>query len=112
MSGKKSVLSIGGKAVPVSNLDKVFYPEAGVTKADVIDYYIRVAPVLMPHLRGRAVTLKRYPNGVEGGFFYEKECPHHRPGWIKTHAVYSERRDADIHYCVIDNLASLVWAAN
>src|SRR5262249_15241481 len=109
---EKLELQIEGKAVPVSNLSKVFYPSTGFTKAEVIDYYIRMAPYLLPHLKGRPVTLKRYPDGVEGGFFYEKKCPAYRPNWIKTTAVRSEQRETDIHYCVIDNLPSLVWAVN
>jgi len=112
MSSQRSQLKIEGRSVPVSNLDKVFYPATGFTKADVIDYYIKIAPVLLPHLKGRPLTLKRYPNGVRGGFFYEKKCPPYRPSWVKTTAVYSQRNQAEIHYCVIDNLASLVWAAN
>jgi len=112
MAGKKSQLRIGGKTVPVSNLEKVFYPASGFTKADVVDYYIRIAPVLLPHLKGRSLTLKRYPDGVEGGFFYEKECPGHRPGWIKTNSVFSKKKEAEIHHCMIEDVASLVWAAN
>src|SRR5438132_2140090 len=83
---KKSKLKAGNRRVEVSNLDKVLYPKAGFTKADVIDYYIRVAPALLPHLRNRALTLKRYPDGVEGEFFYEKQCPSHRPPWVRTAA--------------------------
>ena len=79
-----STLEIAGRKVPVSNLDKVFYPAVGFTKADVIDYYVRISPVLMPHLKGRALTLKRYPAGVDGPFFYEKRCPGHRPDFVKT----------------------------
>jgi bifunctional non-homologous end joining protein LigD len=106
-------LEIEGRTLKLSNLDKVLYPAAHFTKAQVIDYYIRIAPVLLPHLRGRAVTLKRYPDGVEGFFFYEKQCPSHRPDWIKTTAVASERRASKrIDYCTLDDVASLVWAAN
>jgi bifunctional non-homologous end joining protein LigD len=71
----------------------VLYPEAGFTKAQVIDYYIRIAPVLLPHLKNRPITLKRYPDGVDGFFFYEKQCPSHRPKWVKTATVPSERRE-------------------
>jgi len=111
MSGKTSQLRIAGKSVPVSNLEKVFYP-TGFTKGDVINYYIRVAPLLLPHLKRHPVTLKRYPNGVNGGFFYEKKCPPYRPVWVKTAPMFSKGNNADINYCLIDNLASLVWAAN
>lgn len=110
---KKSELKIGGQTLTVSNLEKVLYPEAGFTKADVIDYYIRIAPVLLPYLKNRPITLKRYPDGVEGFFFYEKQCPSHRPKWVKTATVPSERREEkQIDYCVIDSLSALVWAAN
>ena len=71
------------------NLDKVMYPKAGFTKRDLIDYYVRIAPVLLPHLHDRPLTLKRYPDGVEGKYFYEKQCPSHRPDWVQTAAVWS-----------------------
>ena len=105
-------IEVGGRTLKVSNLQKVLYPKAGFTKGDVINYYIRIAPVLLPHLRDRALTMKRYPEGVEGGFFYEKRCPKYRPPWMKTEAVWSEGNNADIHFCVVNDVASLVWAAN
>jgi bifunctional non-homologous end joining protein LigD len=105
-------LIIEGHRVTLSNLDKVFYPDVEFTKGQVLEYYIRIAPFLLPHLKGRALTLKRYPNGVKGEFFYEKKCPSHRPPWVKTAAVYSEHRQADIDYCVVNDLATLVWAVN
>ncbi len=108
----KSELMVGGRRVPVSNLEKIFYPKAGFTKADVIDYYIRVSTVLLPHLKDRPLTLKRYPDGVDGGFFYEKRCPPYRPAWLKTAAVYSERNGEDINFCLANDLPSVVWAAN
>ena len=85
----KITLDVQGRQVPVSNLEKVFYPETGFTKGQVIDYYIRVSPVLLPHLKDRPLTLKRYPDGVQGGFFYEKRCPSHRPPWV--HRAHLER---------------------
>lgn len=106
----KSTLDVGGTPVQVSNLDKVFYPETGFTKGDVINYYIQVAPVLLPHLEDRAVTLKRYPDGVSGFFFYEKKCPAHRPDWVKTTLV--PKTQGQIDYCVLSDIRSLVWAAN
>jgi bifunctional non-homologous end joining protein LigD len=109
---REASLNVNGKTVPVSNLDKVFYPETGFTKGQVIDYYIRISPVLLPHLKDRPLTLKRYPDGVEGGFFYEKRCPSHRPKWIQTATVWSERHDSQIHYCLANDLPSIVWAAN
>jgi bifunctional non-homologous end joining protein LigD len=107
----KSELDVEGTKVPVSNLDKVFYPETGFTKGNVIDYYVRVSPWLLPHLKDRPITLKRYPEGVKGFFFYEKQCPSHRPRWIKTADV--PRSDGtQIHYCMMNGLPALVWAAN
>jgi bifunctional non-homologous end joining protein LigD len=112
MSGTSVDVEVGGRALKLSNLDKVLYPEVGFTKGQVIDYYTRVAPALLPHLRQRALTLKRYPNGVDGQFFYEKNCPKHRPPWVNTVSVYSSRNKADIAYCLIDDLPSVVWVAN
>src|SRR5258706_3703559 len=110
---KKTELNVAGRMLLVSNLDKVLYPETGFTKAQVIDYYIRIAPALLPHLKNRPITLKRYPDGVEGFFFYEKQCPSHRPKWVKTATVPSSRREEKrIDYCVMNDLPALVWAAN
>jgi len=109
---KEKELLVDGKRLPVSNLDKIFYPKTGFTKGDVINYYIRVAPVLLPHLKDRPLTLKRYPNGVEGMFFYEKRCPTFRPPWLKTAAIWSEGNNEDINFCLANDLPSLVWAAN
>jgi len=105
-------LNIGGRQVPVSHLDKIFYPSVAFTKAQVIDYYIRISPVLLPHLKDRPLTLKRYPDGVAGGFFYEKRCPPYRPDWVETAPVWSDRNETEIHYCLANNLPSIVWAAN
>ena len=80
----KTEIEAAGKKLTVSNLDKVLYPAAGFAKGQVIDYYLRIAPVLLPHLKNRPITLKRYPNGVDGMFFYEKQCPSHRPDWVET----------------------------
>ncbi len=109
---KDTVVDVEGKHLKLSNLDKVLYPEAGFTKGQVIDYYVRIAPVLLPHLHGRPLTMKRYPNGVNGMFFYEKNCPSHRPEWVKTARVWSEGNKRWMDYCVFDDLATLVWAAN
>jgi len=103
---------IGRRSLGLSNLDKLLYPGAGLTKGAVIDYYVKLAPVLLPHLRDRALTLKRYPDGVEGEFFYEKQCPSHRPDWIETAAIWSRHRKREIRYCVINDVEALVWAAN
>jgi bifunctional non-homologous end joining protein LigD len=109
---KKAELIVEGKKLPVSNLDKVLYPKAGFTKGQVIDYYIRIAPVLLPHLKDRPLTMKRYPNGVEAEFFYEKNCPSHRPKWVKTAKVWSEGNNRMMDYCLAQDLPTLVWAAN
>jgi bifunctional non-homologous end joining protein LigD len=107
----RSTLDVAGTKVDVSNLDKVLYPKAGFTKGQVIDYYVRVSPVLLPYLKNRPITLKRYPDGVEGFFFYEKKCPVHRPRWIRTTKV-PKTEGGEIDYCVMDDLPALVWAAN
>jgi bifunctional non-homologous end joining protein LigD len=107
----KQSLDVHGTKVEVTNLDKIFYPKAAFTKGDVIDYYVRISSVLLPHLKNRPITLKRYPDGVEGIFFYEKQCPAHRPKWVKTTKV-AKSEGGQINYCVINDLPSLVWAAN
>jgi bifunctional non-homologous end joining protein LigD len=109
---EKAQLVVEGKKLSVSNLDKVLYPQVGFTKGQVIDYYIRIAPVLLPHLRDRPLTMKRYPNGVEAEFFYEKNCPTHRPSWVKTAKVWSEGNQRTMNYCLAQDLPTLVWAAN
>ncbi|PYJ30333.1 MAG: ATP-dependent DNA ligase [Verrucomicrobia bacterium] len=109
---QKAQLVVEGKKLSVSNLDKVLYPKVGFTKGQVIDYFIRVAPVLLPHLKDRPLTMKRYPDGVEGEFFYEKNCPSHRPKWVKTAKVWSEGNQQIMHYCLANDLPTLVWAAN
>jgi bifunctional non-homologous end joining protein LigD len=108
----KAELIVENRKLSVSNLDKVLYPKVGFTKGQVIDYYIRIAPVLLPHLKDRPLTMKRYPNGVEAEFFYEKNCPAHRPKWVKTAKVWSEGNDRMMDYCLAQDLPTLVWAAN
>src|SRR5215831_8455608 len=112
MPASEQLVEVDGRHLKLSNLDKVLYPEAGFTKGQVIDYYVRIAPCLLPHLRGRPLTMKRYPNGVGGMFFYEKNCPTHRPEWVKTIKVWSGGNNRWMDYCHIADLASLVWAAN
>lgn len=107
-----SVVHVQGRDLEVSNLEKVLYPEAGFTKGQLIDYYVRIAPVLLPHLKGRPITMKRYPNGANGQFFYEKNCPVHRPDWVNTTAVWSEGNNRWMDYCMIQDLPTLVWVAN
>jgi bifunctional non-homologous end joining protein LigD len=108
----KQKIRVGNRTVELSNLDKVFYPETGFSKGDVIAYYRAIAPVVLPYLKRRPVTLKRYPDGVTGSFFYEKRCPPHRPEWVGTISMRRQRDDKDVEYCAIDSVAALVWAAN
>ena len=108
----KAELIVEDRKIQVSNLDKVLYPKVGFTKGHVIDYYIRIAPVLLPHLKDRPLTMKRYPDGVDGQFFYEKNCPSHRPNWVKTAKVWSESNDRTMNYCLAQDLPTLVWTAN
>lgn len=103
---------VDGRKLKLSNLEKVLYPEAGFTKAQVIDYYSRIWPVLGRHLKDRPLTLKRYPNGVDQDFFYEKNCPAHRPPWVKTTPIWSEGNRKIMHYCTVQDLATMVWLAN
>jgi bifunctional non-homologous end joining protein LigD len=112
MAKQSSTLEVDGHTLTVSNLDKVLYPDAGFSKGDVIRYFIDVSPVLLPHLQDRPITMKRYPEGVGHFFFYEKNCPRYRPDWVSTAPVMSERRGGLMHYCVVNNLASLVWMGN
>ena len=106
-----AVVDIEGRQLKLTNLDKVLYPETGFTKGEVIDYYARIAPAILPHLRDRCVTFKRFPNGVDGKFFFEKRCPSHRPEWVRVGIGPGDRRGG-IDYCVLGDTPSLVWAAN
>jgi bifunctional non-homologous end joining protein LigD len=108
----ESVIEVEGRQIKLSNLEKVLYPRAGFTKGQVIDYYVRIAPVLLPHLAERPLTLKRYPNGVDGMYFYEKNCPSYRPPWMKTASVWSEGNNRFMDYCVVADLPTLVWLGN
>ena len=105
-------VEVQGRRLTLSNLEKVLYPQAGFTKAQLIDYYVRIAPVLLPHLRGRPLTMKRYPDGVDGELFYQKNCPDHRPPWVATARVWSEGNKRWMDYCMVQEVATLVWAAN
>ena len=107
-----SSVEIQGRNLKISNLEKVLYPATGFTKKDVIDYYARIAPAILPHLHGRALTRKRYPDGVEGEPFFEKNAPMHKPDWVKTVPVWSGRNRRTVHYVLCDDLATLIWLAN
>jgi bifunctional non-homologous end joining protein LigD len=109
---KPSLVEIEGKHLSLTNLDKVLYPATGFTKGQVIDYYARIAPVLVPHLAGRPLTLKRYPEGVDKEYFFEKNATKHRPDWVKTAPIWSEGNQRDVNYILANDLATLVWIAN
>lgn len=111
MSNSPAV-EVEGKRLNLSNLDKVLYPSAGFTKSQVIDYYARIAPALLPHLSGRPVTMKRYPDGVDGEYFYEKNAPKHRPDWVKTAPIWSRGNRRHINYLLVEDLPTLTWLAN
>ncbi len=102
---------IDGRSLKLSNLDKVLYPEAGFTKGEVIDYYARIAPAMLAHCGDRGITMRRFPNGVDAGSFFEKRCPSHRPDWVQV-APGPGDRGGPIGYCLLAERASLVWAAN
>ncbi|MEV0153032.1 non-homologous end-joining DNA ligase [Micromonospora sp. NPDC050686] len=108
-------VEVEGRALELSNLDKVLYPKAGFTKGEVIDYYTRIAPVLLPHLADRALTRIRFPNGTDGGSFFEKNAPAATPRWVRTEtlpAPGSTKGRETIDYVVCDELPTLVWLAN
>ncbi len=107
----ETVAEIEGRRLTLRNLDKVLYPEAGFTKAEVVDYYARIATVMLPHVADRGVTLRRFPDGVDGVSFFEKRCPSHRPDWIPV-LLGPGDRGGPIGYCRLDSTAALVWAAN
>lgn len=108
----KTLVKVAGEELTLSNLDKVFYPATGFTKGEMLDYYLKVAPFLLPHLAGRPVTLKRYPDGAADDFFYQKECPAHRPAFVPTAPVWSEGNQRNVNFCLLEDVPSLLWAAN
>ncbi|MEL7634407.1 MULTISPECIES: non-homologous end-joining DNA ligase [Sporomusa] len=108
----KTGIEVAGRKLKVGNLDKIFYQATGFTKGQMLDYYIRIAPLLLPHLTNRPLTMKRYPHGAQGKFFYQKECPSPRPGWIKTIPVWSGSNNRHVNFCNAADLPTLVWAAN
>jgi bifunctional non-homologous end joining protein LigD len=111
----KSAVEVEGRRLVVSNLDKVLYPETGFTKGEVIDYYARVADVLLPHLRSRPISFKRYPDGVDGEGFFAKNAPRGTPDWVRTVRLPvpgSSKNRETIDYVVVDDLPTLIWAAN
>lgn len=111
MPAERVTVEVDGRELSLSNLDKVLYPAVGFTKGQVIDYYARIAAVMVPHLDARGVTLRRYPNGVDEQSFFEKRCAKHRPEWLRTEGGPGDR-GGQIQYCVLDSTPALVWAAN
>jgi bifunctional non-homologous end joining protein LigD len=109
---KASVVEIEGKHLSLTNLDKVLYPATGFTKGQVIDYYARIAPVLLPHLKDHPLTLKRYPGGVDQEYFFEKNATQHRPDWVKTAPIWSGGNQRDVNYILANDLPTLIWIAN
>ncbi|HZR55844.1 MAG TPA: non-homologous end-joining DNA ligase [Terriglobales bacterium] len=110
--GNTHSIEVNGRHLTLSNLDKIMYPATGFTKGQVIDYYARIGPVLVPHLAGRPLTLKRYPGGVDQEFFFEKNATKHRPDWVKTAPIWSEGNNRNVNYILANDLATLVWVAN
>jgi bifunctional non-homologous end joining protein LigD len=107
-----TIVEVQGRKLKLTNLDKVLYPTAGFTKGQVVDFYVRIAPVLVPHLAGRALTMKRYPEGVDHEYFFEKNAPMHRPDWVMTTPVWSDSNHRTVHYILANDLPTLVWIAN
>lgn len=107
----KNVVEIAGRRLPLSNLEKELYPSCGFTKANVLEYYGRIAEFILPHLKDRAVTLKRYPDGVEQPFFYEKRCPSHHPEWVQTAEVRGDKGE-QMTVCLVNNPETLLWVEN
>jgi len=107
----RKVVEIAGRRLSLSNLEKDLYPSYGFTKAHILEYYRRIAKFILPHLKDRALTLKRYPEGVEKDFFFEKRCPSHRPAWAKTAEV--SRDDGErMTVCLVNDLETLMWVEN
>src|SRR4051794_22185336 len=105
-------VDVGGRRLAIAHLDRVVFPGTGTTKGEVLDYYVRVADAMLPHLRDRLLHMHRYPEGVEGPRFWQKGCPEHRPAWMPVAPVWSADKQATIDYCVVNELAALVWAVN
>jgi bifunctional non-homologous end joining protein LigD len=105
-------LDVGGRELRITSLDRVLYPETGTTKAHLLDYYARIAPVMLEHLRDRLLHLHRYPEGVTGPRFWQKQCPDGRPDWLPTAPIWSRDKQAFIDYCVVNEPAALLWAVN
>jgi bifunctional non-homologous end joining protein LigD len=110
---EKAELEIEGRQIRLSNLDRVLYPETGFTKRDLIDYYAAISPLLLPHLRNRPLSMRRFPEGVGKPGFWEKQCPEFRPDWVRTAPIKSESSSrGEVEYCLVNDLPTLIWVAN
>src|SRR5919206_1593477 len=105
-------LEVGGRRLSIRHLDRVVFPRTGTTKGELLDYYVRVSDVMLAHLQERLLHMHRYPEGVEGPRFWQKGCPEHRPEWVPTAPVWSRDKGEAIEYCVVQELATLLWAVN
>jgi len=111
-AGSSQTIDVDGRHLKLTNLEKILYPATGFTKGQVIDYYARIAPVLVPHLAGRPLTLKRYPEGVDHPHFFEKNATQYRPEWVKTAPIWSEGNHREVSYILANDLPTLIWVAN
>ncbi len=110
---EKAELVVEGRTIQLSNLDRVLYPKSGFTKGDLIDYYAAVSPLLLPHLENRPLSMRRFPGGVDGEGFWEKQCPDHRPDWVATASIKSSSSPrGKVRYCLVNDLPTLIWVAN
>ncbi len=107
----KRFVEIAGRRLSLSNLEKDLYPAYGFTKAHILDYYRRMSDFILPHLKDRALTLKRYPEGVDKEYFFEKRCPGHRPAWVKTADIAKDNEEL-MTYCMVNDLETLIWVEN
>src|SRR3954453_20352742 len=112
MAAARTELDVGGRRLAIGNLDRVVLPRTGTTKGELLDYYVRVAGAMLPHLRDRLLHMHRYPEGVDGPRFWQKGCPEHRPDWIPVAPTWSEAKQATIDYCVINEPEAILWAVN
>ena len=107
----RTFVEMAGRRFSLSNLEKDLYPSFGFTKARILEYYRGISPFILPHLKNRALTLKRYPEGVEKDFFFEKRCPSHRPAWVKT-AGLPQQDGETMTFCLVNDLETLIWVEN
>ncbi len=112
MAALKNIFELDGKKIKLTNLDKIFWPEEGYSKYDLIDYFIKAAPYLLKYLESRLVNFQRFPDGIKGKSFYQKNCPDHAPHWVKTMTIQSTGTGKETNYLLVEDLPTLVWLAN